>query len=452
MKYFNKFLIFIALTLAVNVSFGAKLTSLTTLGNPAIVDVVHVVDVSDTSSDPAGTSKQATLGSIGVLFQANTSVLINTKTDLPAPSAGVITLVANTNYVLGDNVSLGTDRLDVSAGNISWTSNNLAGPTLTYTGTGTLFTGVDAQFTASNARFDVPNGKVFDLSDVASPGSSIVLLDTIQVDSCTSFGDFDDLLSIVVENSNALNCTQGVVLTGSNWLIQSFVKFALGSSSAAFVGIDLGTSVTANAEIANLFFIGVSGAVGVSGVANSANISVGSIGTFRDSAFVGDISPISGLTVDDIRWAFALNGGIADTMPDAMASLNSNATETVITVQGTAVKVAGTWVGERESHFTADTTGRITYNGERPLTTPVDITTIVNSASGNNKDISVCLALNAVVIANSCKANRVSSTDPASTTVLWQLTMVQTDFLEVFIANDSDTVNMVVSSAIHRAR
>lgn len=453
MKLLTRYLLSLVLILSSAGISAAILTDQPTLAVPAADDIMHVVDISDTTSNPAGTSKQATIANITAPFLANTTVLVNVLTDLPAPSAGVISLAANTNYVLGDNVSLGTNRLNVDAGGISWTSGNQFGPTLTYTGTGTMFTGVDVTFHIFEAQVDAPNGTVFDGSDVASPGTNIWLISAVRISNSAKVGNFTSLNAVVFENSLAANTTQGVTLSGSGWFLFSFVKFAQISTSASFIGVDLGTAVSSSGEIANLLVVAPAGAIGVKGAANSANLVVGGLATFRDGNFLGGLTTeISGISPDDIRWAFDLNSGIQDTMPDAMVSLNANATETIIAVSGTPVKIAGTWVVERSSQFTADTTGRITYNGERPLTTPVDIVTTINSASGTNKDIRVCLALNAVVITNSCKTNLVGQNDPKSNTVLWQLTLNENDFLEVFIANDSDTINLIASDAVQRSR
>lgn len=451
MKFFNR--LFITLLFIGSGSLNAAiLTDQPTLAVPVAGDVLHVVDVSDTTSNPAGTSKQATLANLGQLFLANTSVLVNTLSDLPAPVTGTITLVANTNYSLGDDVSLGTNELDVSAGNISWTSNNIFGPTLTYTGTGTMFTGVDASFNIYEASLVAATGEVFDFSDIAVPGTNNIQIKDIMVMGCASWGDFNNLSAVTIQNVNGLGCDDGLDFAGNAWVNISLSKIGLLSTSASFVGVDLGSAVSPNLEISNMLMSAPGGAVGVSGAGSSGNITTGSIGTFRDSTFIGGMTELSGISPDDIRWAFDLNSGVSDTMPDAMLSLNSNVTETVISVAGTHVKIAGTWVVERTSHFTGDTTGTITYVAERDLTVPIDITTTISAVSGSNKDIEVCLALNGTVVANSCKANRVGQNDPRSTTVFWQLTLVQTDFLEVFISNESDTINLIAETAISRAR
>ena len=202
--------------------------------------------------------------------------------------------------------------------------------------------------------------------------------------------------------------------------------------------------------IQSLLLNAPTGATGISGAASSANILLGSLGTITDCNFLGGITPLSGLTSNDIRWYFQLNNAIQDTMPDAMAALNSNVTETVIASPATPVLVAGTFTIERDSQFTVTAAGRVTYNGERDITAPIDIVTSIESASGTNKDIKVFISLNGSVITNSAKSNRVGSSDPKNTTVIWQLTLSQNDYLEIWTENTSDTINLVVIDAVLR--
>lgn len=435
-------------------AFAEKLTDQPALTTPANNDIIHVVDVSDVTSGAAGTSKQVLLSDAGLLYKATSTVMVNVLSDLPAASGGVITLVANTNYVLGANVSIGTDRIDASAGGISWTSNNQFGPTLTYTGTGSMFTVLDNGFHMFQARLIAASGQVFDFSDVAAPGTHLIQVERVQVSGCSKFATMTNLQAIIINNSEIVLCNDGLTTVGSSWSLISVVRFGMITTDPTFIGIDLGTSVTLAAEMQNLAAIGLGapGAIAVSGLTNSGNILAGSLATFRDANILGNMTPIAGLTPDDTRWKFDGNAGIQDTMPDGLASLNANASETVISFVSTPVKVVGTWVVERQSQFTVDTTGRITYIGERPITVPIDIVTTINSAGGTNKDIEIYAALNGSIIPNSGKTNRVGQNDPKSTTVMWQLTLNQNDFLEVFVENDTDTVNLVVSDAILRVR
>jgi hypothetical protein len=431
----------------------AKLPSRSPLTVPVENDLMHVVDVSDTTDDPLGTSKKMELSYIKAITNANKVVIVNKLADFPAPVGGVITLVANTTYFIGDDVSLGTNRIVCSTGGLI-TSGNPAGGTLTYTGTNNMFTGIDVgRFTFFNAHLDSPNAiSTFNFSDT-TPGTSFVFGFFIQVENTPKYAVLDSLAATVWDQVNSINADFGFETKGTGWLTVSYGRFAFQTTSATFIGVDLTTSVIANLGISDPLIVALTpGAIGIKGLANSGNVSTGNIATLRDANFIGSITPLSGISVDDIRWSFMANGGIPDTMPDAMISLNSNATETSIGEAGTAVKIAGTWVVERESHFTADTTGRITYNGERDLTIPIDAVTTAKSASGTNKDITFYIALNGSIITNSSESNRVSSNDKKNTSNVWQLTLSTNDYLELFVANDTDTVNIIVESATYRVR
>jgi hypothetical protein len=56
-----------------------------------------------------------------------------------------------------------------------------------------------------------------------------------------------------------------------------------------------------------------------------------------------------------------------------------------------------------------------------------------------------------VVVANSKRSSAASAGSPASITVPWQDTFSTTDFFEVFVENNDNTTNILVSSAISRA-
>ena len=384
-------------------------------------------------------------------------VPVNSKSDLPTPSAGVISLTANKNYVQGASFSLGTDRLDVSAGGISWTCNNAFNPTLTYTGTNPMFTGVDVSFNIFNARIACPNATAFDISDVAAPGSNIFQIDTCLINSAAKVGKFTGLGQVLFVNTGVISTVQGVEILGSNAAILSFIKLSMTSSSASFIGIDLGTSVTVGGEIANLNITAPLGAIGVSGAASNANVAVGGLFTFRDSNFNGGMTAeISGITTDDFRWAFNFNSGLPDTNPDALLSLTGNTTETIISASSSdgsnAVLLAGTFVIERTSHYTGTTAGRATYDGERDIAVPVDVKVTVKSASGTNKDIAAYLAVDGSVVASARDTGRVGSSDPRTLIIPWQINFIQTKFVEVFLENQTDTTNLIGADAILRVR
>lgn len=389
------------------------------------------------------------MGTVSILDPTGASptseTIINSMGDFPAASGGVITLEPSTFYLIGDLINIGTDRIalqqdTVVAGLDSSTSS------LTYTGTGIMFTAVDTNNKITKITLCCPSGTLFSSTSPGTP--SVFQLIDCTIDSCDIIGTLGDLAATQLSNV-AFNDikTDGITFTGSHSVFTGQTDLV---NLNGGILLDLGTATFNSFDLANSFATLAAGTTMLSGAASSANITADNLGALTGTRIFGLGTPLAGITTNDIRWVFQNNDDIPDTIPDAMLSLNSNATETVIETVDTPVKVAGTWVIERESFFSGDTTGRATFDGERDVVVPVDITTTIEAASGTNKDITIYLALNGTVIANSGKTNRVGSNDPKANTVLWQLSLSETDFLEVFIENNTDEVNLICSSAILR--
>ncbi len=381
------------------------------------------------------------------------TVFYSEESQLPTPSAGVIQLLAEKRYYLTAAFAM-SNRLQLAQGT-TFVSNSLNSPLLTYTGTGTFITGVDVDCDINNIQMTAPSGTVFDISETVG-GLKICLIHNVEVQSCAKYANFTNLLSIVLSNSNCLDADDGITLDGVDWTIQSFIKFALVSAETDFTGIDLGSSVSPTVEFDNLVLAAPasspSTAVGIKGLADGGNLPAGSIGTITNSSFLGGITPLEGITSDDVRWSFGGNSAnVDDTMPDALLSLSSNATPTTVS-GGAATLITGTWTEERASHFTTDANGRITYIGERPLVVPINLIATVEPTTGVNKDVEIYIALNGTEIAKTKMVRRTDSGNPGVVSTMWQLRLEQNNFIEGFVANASDDVSVLVSDAILRLR
>ena len=331
------------------------------------------------------------------------------------------------------------------------TSSSTYGPVLTYTGVGSMFNITDAHFTIRNIQLDHPNAQAYNVTDSVG-GQFSFSANRVRHLSGTKYGTFSDPQIIIIEVCSAFNIDSGISISGTNILINSIDKMLLISTNATFKAIDLGSSISQTTEFRDVTCTAPAGAFGISGLASSGNIPANRIAMVNNCEFSGGMTDLENITNSDKRFDFKGNTPTADTIIDAMLSLNNNATATVISIVNTPVLVAGTWVTERDSLFTGTAAGRITYIGERDIVLPIDITATAIAASGTNKDIHTYLALNGTVIANSGKQNRIGATDPKNTGVLWQLNMSPNDYLEVFVENNTDTVNIVVQDAILRAR
>ena len=377
------------------------------------------------------------------------TVVVSDITDFPAASGGVITLEDDTNYVIVQAIST-SDRFVLGANN-AITANNVFSPIFTYTGTGTMFTGVDVSFTISDISLTAATGKVFDLSSTPSSGGDLFVMRSTVVNACDSWMDLDDLQIVDINNSSAFSANQGIVVSGTtNWSVFSLAKSAILLNTASSIGIDFGTSVHQSLELSDLIHRGPASAIGLKGAASSANLTAGNLATVVRSEFSGGLTPLSGITNSDIRWSFSLNTGIADTLTDALLGFNGNSTETVIAVIDTPVVVNATWVIEGTSRFTATTGGRATYNGERDVHLPVDTAIGVIASGGGANDVTIYLALNGSVIANTGRTVNISGSSPRALSLPWQLTLSENDYLEVWIENNTGTTNLIVENATLR--
>lgn len=380
----------------------------------------------------------------------NNTVVINVLADLPTPSGGTITLAANTNYIIAAAINIGTNFI-TAADNSTFTANNFFSPAVTYTGTGSMFVGVDVTFGISRILLTANTAQLFDFSETSTGGTKIFECNSVRATKCTKWATLTKLLSQLVVNSSCTDCDDGITVAGTVSVVASFRQIAFIGTNTSFIGLDLGASVQQTLEITDPLFVGGAGSIGIKGAAASANVTTNFIANVNNGSFAGVTTPLSGITIDDIRWNFIGNGVIADSMPDALLSLTANATVTTLSV-GVPTLVAGTWVDERASHFTNTTGGRSTYNGERNLLTPIDIDLVVDPVSGTNKSIRAFVALDGTEIVASSKAVNISSGDPKQLVLHWQIDMATTGFIEVFIENESDSVDCTVIDATLRLR
>lgn len=371
-------------------------------------------------------------------------VLVNSLSDLPAPAAGIITLAANTQYLLANDIDVAADRFVFSANSTISGIESLV-ITLSYSGTGDLFTMTDVTSRFSNMTISCPSGRVVNWTET----SGVVLrINDVSVTSCNKFGRFSGTAGVI----RATNVSPSITADGLEF-VGNF-RSLLWETSALTIGggavFNLGTA-TFDSFIADTILATLNGTSNlISGATGSANINTGGSGLIERMRLSGVGTPLSGITVDDALWEFVGNDDIADTRPDGLLSMQGNAAATVISVAGTPVLVAGTWVVNRASQFTGTTAGRLTYNGGKDATLPITGSFTVEPVSGGAVDLSIEVAIDGIVVPNSKRTANASAGNPASITVPWQEVFSTASFVEYFVSNEATTVNVLVSSATGR--
>lgn len=411
--------------------------------------IVNVgTEANDRTGDPWRTAFMKTVANVSELYEAlGSTVYVSSEAGFPTQDATTITLEENTLYVLGASFTVAKHFVCQTGSSITgWSQNGYA---LDYSGTGAMFEITDASFYIHEISISCPSAQVFNAEDTLG-GVHTFKASAIEITDALKWGTFDNLRVMTIDSSGAPGVDDGISLIGSSWVGVLMSSMGMMSTSATFKGVDLGSATIPFLDFNTIRMFAPAGAYGISGLAANGNVPSGSIAEVTGCAFLGGMTDLENITVDDVRWNFTKNNPTSDTTLTAMASVNGNVTETVIAAIDTPVKAVGTATIEAASFFTVDTSLKATYDGERDMAFLIDINATISSASGTNKDISIYLAKNGTVIANSAKTNRVGSGDPKNTTVFWLVDLAETDYVEVYVENNSDSVNLVVADAILR--
>ena len=421
-------------------NLGVPLFLNVTAPQPVIASLIPGSGISITGDDTA-----VTISTSGVEESVKT-VVIRKKEDFPAPVLNIITLLDETEYFLANDVDLGIDRLLMGNNcTLKGASNLLI--TLSYTGNDALIDIIDTSNTIISLELSAPNAIL--IRKVETGPSSLGLTDVFFGD-CQQMATLDGAGGFVrftrVSTRNVANVLNGIKFAGA---FQVFIHETSGIETGAGILYDLGTTVFDSFLISHLLTNLQPGTDFISGVVDSGNIDAGGIGVIDTLImYGGDGANFINIKSGDSRWMMSNSNSISDTRTSGLLSAQNNAAETVISVEGTPVLVNAIWVVEDDSQMTGTTAGRLTYNGNRPATVGISANLDVEPVGGGTVNISAYIAVNGAFIANSHQITAANSGAPNQLSITWQLVLDNNDFVEVFVANEESTANIVVSSAI----
>lgn len=425
-------------------SGGQHLLTGTTNASPMIGDII------------AGTNITLSAESGGVKV-SNTKVpplpanvvLVSSMSDFPAAVASVRTLAADTYYyILADLTT--SDRFNVSNGNITLISFNSE---ITYSGSGDMFTGSDCSFSASRIKFNSALGRIFNFSDAI--GNALINLENVTITNCDKIGLISgtNFGEIRISGLNVVN----VITDGLDFGTAVISKFSCRDSIIKASGghiFKLGTAVFTDFTVSRIN-CNLNGAAVrfISGAASSANVASGSLATVMNVKKTGSGTLLSTIAVTDYRWWFTSNNSIQDSRPSACLTLSANADPTTFASPSTPKKltiVSTSWVDQGLSHFTATTDGKLTYTGEKPCTMSVTICTSGYVSGATDSNIVIYVGLNgAAITASGMLKKMVASVGQINTnSTTWRRSFNPGDYIELWVANNTGTHNLLIIDAI----
>lgn len=281
-------------------------------------------------------------------------VFISSKSDLPTPSGGVITLADNVTYFFTSTVDLLGDRL-VCGNNttlIGGSSENCRIKSTGLTGTALI-----------TSTYSLPIRNITIEADVAlnldGTGNSTAALDWFGVNftDCTTIGTIKSYTNFIMQDSAFLN-SGGLTFDGTIGTIGATqCLFDCRSTKTAFI-LPATLTITRRFRITYSSFVILSGETGIN---VDASATIPTEAYILDTVnFAGGGTYLSGLnhTSNDSLFINCVN--ITNTAVNGQLYMQGNATATTISVQNTFYKVAGTTTASSDNSKYSHSNNRLT--------------------------------------------------------------------------------------------
>jgi hypothetical protein len=376
------------------------------------------------------------------------TVIVNSASDLPAAAAGVRTLAASTTYQISGSVSIGSDRLVMSAGTAIVGDNPLVDGIVT-TNSGACITSA-ANFFLSTFFITCSAGAVFDLNGTST---QVALIENVRITSCDTIGAVDawGLLSIndMLVSSTT---TTGFVFTGANGNLRVSGGTFVVSTGIVF---DLGTATFDGVSFSHANIDNASGVTGIDVAASGANINTGGQGTISFCTFLTHATGVVGFTHGDPKWTMAGSPGAPASGAHGSGSIEGSALTTTFTGTGVGndviVNFGAAWVADATKKFTVSTAGRFTYTGTKNIEILFSSSIFATIAGGAARTYHWYLAKNGTIVASSVAAREYDGTNPGSVSCVAVTELDENDYVELYVraetattAITADTVSITV--------
>lgn len=297
--------------------------------------------------------------------------VVNQESDFPAAVGGVITLdptVDNVDcWLIGASVVLFSGAtLKIAPGQIVSingydsacaviTTRNGAVPTIDVTGA-TLTT---QRMTWNN----LGNQPIFFAA--ASVAGAAVFGHRLVINNCDVVCDITDGRNMGWTEIRIIQSASGCFKYSGTFSGGVQAQDILTDPTAVGPFIDLGTSVVQTSiNIDTVFIDPAFTGDFIVGAASNGNLDPNRFATVTGCNFLSSGASITGVSLNDTRWLFSGNDGIADSRAEGVLSFSGNATNTTFGAPGDTTVIQATYVVGITSQFTGDAAGTLTCDSE----------------------------------------------------------------------------------------
>lgn len=362
-------------------------------------------------------------------------IFINSKSDLPTASSGIMTLGDSITYFFTAIVDLTGDRLVCGLNTVilGASSENCYIKSTGLSSSTALITSV---YSLPIRNISFTHGTVFNLDG----DGTTTALDWFGINfvNCTTIGTIKDYTNFVMGDSAFLN-SSGMTFDGSIGTI-AFGN-CLFDCSTGGTAITLASTLT----VSRRFRIIYSSFVTLSG---ETSINVSSSATISDERYILDTvnfsgggTYVSGVNQTSNKTLFTNCVGIANTTTRGFYYMVNNTTDTPIGVVNVNVwkKASGTTTADSNNSKFSHSSNRLTYTGAFNTSFLITVNTAVR-AGASNQNISIGIAKNGTILPNSEMTIRTSTSNqehPGSTQ--YQIDLITNDYVELFVKNSQQT-------------
>lgn len=361
-------------------------------------------------------------------------VLVKSAADLPAPVAGVITLVAGIEYEINGTITLANS---INLNGCTVKGDDSANDKLIYTGAGSLFTG-DKTGNLRYLTLTAASGSVFGINALGTPQNMLVqncfFLGNNSIGTISGVGGtvfFSTVAYFVNTNGVTFQNDNNVVLSNTLWDASNSNTYERFIGTFNVVQLLGGDRLTTSANSAK--------ALDISGI---TSINAGSAKVIM---FVGTGTYVVGSFTN--AWEVEATG--LNTQKDDVAGGNMYLTVPVATTfasAGVAVKALGTTVSSNLFRVTNPANNRLTYTGSKTRSFQVSASMSITQPS-SNRYFSFFIAKNGVIIPESRQDVKVvNSTDQVSLTLACRVSLAPNDYVEVWVENQAATTTMTIQT------
>lgn len=381
----------------------------------------------------AGESIQITATGITV---ASNIVIVNEMADFPAAVSGVRTLEDDTAYLVSAALST-SDRFVLGESAVVYGADS-AVASLTYTGSDTMFTATAGNSKITLITLSCASGQLIDIS-----GGGVFQLINMTVTACDTVGPIGAMTATQVTDCAFDEVTSGgFSYTGTHGAFVATRNFFTISGGTMF---DLdGATFTLGFQYETSICVLAAGTTFMSGLVDSGNIPIGSLGAVVNCRFSGLGTVLNNISERDARWEFRINDNVPNSI-NSLLCVNAGATVT-IAAPNTPVIIGATWTFDHESRFTGDAAGTFTYTGKGAhVSLSASITAEIATATD---DCTFYYYKNGVQEADSAISRNLTAGSPGNLSMPYSIDLDTDDEIDIRCENNDTSVNIIINNAI----